>query len=442
MRRVRGLAAALEAVKEVRVSGNVEIRTDGNGLYDRQLTPDEFARRVIEDVRRDGDAAVRRISAALDGAAPAGKDLPLEVPRERILAAVDQISPQTRRALDLAVERVRNFQQAALPKSWRDPSGEFGEEVRPLGRAGVYVPGGVAPLASSVVMTVVPARVAGVDEVILATPGRNGEDPHPAVLAAAAIAGADRVFRIGGAQAIAALAYGTETVPRVDIVCGPGNAFTTAAKKAVFGDVGIDGLYGPTETAVIADESSDPVFAAADLLAQAEHDVIALPVLIATSEAVADSIEEELARQIETLSRRQIAAAAVGRGISAVVGSVDEAIEVANALAPEHLCVSVKNANNYLPGIRYAGGIFLGEFSAEVMADYVAGPSHVMPTGGTARFASALSVRNFLRFSPFLNFSERTFMELAADAAELATAEGLDGHAAAADRRRRKLAGE
>ena len=442
MRRVRGIESALAAVRELRSAGNDAVLTDGNGLYDRKLTPDEFARRVIADVRRDGDAAVRKISAALDGTGLAGIDAPLEVPRERMLASLDRISTPTRAALELAVERVRAFQLAALPKSWRDPSGEFGEEVRPLGRVGVYVPGGVAPLASSVVMTVVPARVAGVDEIILATPGKNGEDPHPVVLAAAAIAGADRVFRIGGAQAIAALAYGTESVPRVDIVCGPGNAFTTAAKKAVFGDVGIDGLYGPTETAVIVDETADPVFAAADLLAQAEHDVVALPVLIATSDAVADSVEAELATQIESLSRKQIAASAIGRGISIVVGSIGEALEIANTLAPEHLCVSVSNAAGYLPDIRYAGGIFLGEFSAEVMADYVAGPSHVMPTGGTARFASALSVRNFLRISPFLNLSEGVFMGLSAEAAELARAEGLDGHAAAADRRRRKLAGE
>lgn len=440
MRRVWGVAAALEAVKQVRASGNRAIRTDGNGLYDTQLSPDEFAQRVIADVRRDGDAAVRRITAALDRVEAV--DASLEVPRERIEDALNEISIATRHAIELAVKRVQAFQQAAMPRSWRDASGEFGEEVRPLGRAGVYVPGGVAPLASSVVMTVVPARVAGVDEVILATPGRNGSDPHPVVLAAASIAGADRVFRIGGAQAIAAMAYGTETVPGVDIVCGPGNAFTTAAKKAVFGDVGVDGLYGPTETAVIADESADPSFAAADLLAQAEHDEVALPVLIVTSEAVADAIEKEVASQLETLPRKKIAAAAVATGISVVVGSVDEAIEVANAFAPEHLCVSVTNAESYLPAIRYAGGIFLGEFSAEVMADYVAGPSHVMPTGGTARFASALSVRNFLRFSPFLNLSEDAFMELASDAAELARAEGLDAHAAAADRRRRKFAGE
>ena len=440
MRRVTGLKAALAAIDEVRRAGESNIRTDGNGLYDSQLTPDDFAHRVVTDVRNEGDVAVRRITAALDGEIPA--DVSLEIPADRVRAAIDEISAETRAALELAVERVRSFQTAAMPHSWSDPSGEFGEEVRPLGRAGVYVPGGVAPLASSVIMTVVPARVAGVDEVVLATPGKGDQEPHPAVLAAASIAGADRVFRIGGAQAIAAMAYGTESVPRVDIVCGPGNAFTTAAKKAVYGDVGVDGLYGPTETAVIADDSADPEFAAADLLAQAEHDVVALPVLICTSESAAEAIERQVESQLAELSRRAIAGQAVERGLSIVVDSVEEAVQVANALAPEHLCVSVSEAKNYLPQIRYAGGIFLGEFSAEVMADYVAGPSHVMPTGGTARFASALSVRNFLRISPYLNLSQSAFMDLATDAAELARTEGLGGHAAAADRRRRKIAGE
>lgn len=438
MRRVTGLQAALAAIEQVRDRGDSGILTDGAGLYDRKLTPDEFAARVIADVRRDGDQAVRRITQALDGAAPEQ----FEVPNARVNAALQSISPETRSALENAAERVRRFQTAAMPKSWRDDSGQLGEEVRPLGRAGVYVPGGSAPLASSVIMTVVPAKVAGVDEVILVTPSRGGDDPHPVVLAAAAIAKADRVFAIGGAQAIAALAYGTESVPRVDVICGPGNAFVTAAKKAVFGDVGIDGLYGPTETAVIADDSADPTYAAADLLAQAEHDVVALPVLISTSDRVASSVESEVAKQLDSLSRKEIASQAVERGISAVVSTVEEAIQVANSLAPEHLCVSVENAEKYLPSIRYAGGIFLGEFSAEVMADYVAGPSHVMPTGGTARFASALSVRDFLRISPFLNFDEKTFLELSADAARLAHEEGLDGHAAAAELRRKKMIGE
>ena len=414
MRRVTGLSESLEVVRNARSGVSESLLTDGNGLYEKQMTPDEFAQRVIADVRSDGDAAVRRITAALDRS-DIPDDFTFEVPANEIAAAVASIPAATRDALEMAVQRVTAFQKAALPQSWASDSGEFGEEVRALGRAGVYVPSGVAPLASSVVMTVVPAKVAGVDEVIVATPGHGTDNPHPAVLAAASIAGADRVFRIGGAQAIAALAYGTESIPRVDIVCGPGNAFTTAAKKAVFGDVGVDGLYGPTETAVIVDESADPEFAASDLLAQAEHDVVALPVLISTSAEKAAEVEAEVASQLELLSRKAIASQAVGRGITAIVGSVEEAIQVANALAPEHLCVSVENAESFLPQIRYAGGIFLGEYSAEVMADYVAGPSHVMPTGGTARFASALSVRNFLRFSPFLNLSTETFLELSGD---------------------------
>ena len=439
MRRVTGVAAALAAIAEVRASGTSGVKSDGNGLYNRLLTPDEFASRIIADVRSGGDAAIRRITHALDGSAPEE----LEVPRATLRAALDSVHAESRLALEHAAGRVRAFQEAAKPVSWRDPTGQFGEEVRAIGRAGVYVPGGSAPLASSVIMTVVPARVAEVDEVILATPpARGSDDPHPIVLAAAVIAGADRVFRVGGAQAIAALAYGTETIPRVDVVCGPGNVFTTAAKKAVYGDVGIDGLYGPTETAVIADESADPEFAAADLLAQAEHDVVALPVLIATSAETADRIERAMELQLASLQRKEIAAKAVSRGITAVVGSVQEAVEVANALAPEHLCIAVKEPARYLSSVRYAGGIFLGEYSAEVMADYVAGPSHVMPTGGTARFASALSVRNFLRITPVLDFDEKTFIELSADAATLAHEEGLDGHASAAEIRRKKMVGE
>ena len=438
MRRYAGTEASLRAIRDVRARAASGITTDGNGLYDRQMTPDEFARRVAADIRKDGDRAIARITAALDGAAPES----LEVPRSTIERAVKKIRPETRRAIELAVERVTTFQKTAMPQSWRSEDGQYGEEVTPLGRAGVYVPGGAAPLASSVIMTVVPAKVAGVDEIVLATPGRAGSDPHEAVLAAAAIAGADRVFNIGGAQAIVAMAYGTESVPACDIVAGPGNVFTTAAKRVVFGDTGVDGLYGPTETAIIADHSADPVYAAADLLAQAEHDTAALPVLISLGEQVAARIESEVERQIQKLPRAAIAAKALENGLSLVVERADEAIKLANALAPEHLCIALENAAQYLPAVRYAGGIFLGEFSTEVMADYVAGPSHVMPTGGTARFASALSVRNFVRITPVLDFSREQFLELSLDAAILARAEGLDGHAAAVELRREKLVGE
>jgi len=338
---------------------------------------------------------------------------------------------------------VRKFQGRGLPKSWSDGTGKFGEKVTPLETIAAYVPGGTAPLASTVIMTVVPAKVAGVDEIIVATPTPGNALPHPAILAAAKIAGADRVFKLGGAQAIAALAYGTESVPAVDLICGPGNGWVTAAKKLVFGDVGIDGLYGPTETLVIADESANPRFTASDLIAQAEHDTVAMPILVALSEAIVERTEAEIERQLKDLPRSDTARAAfTNRGVAIVVNSTDEAIQVANAAAPEHLCILTEDAGKLAENVRNAGGLFIGEWSAEVMADYVAGPSHVMPTAGTARFSSALSVRNFVRVTPVLTFDDDTFLELSKDAEVLAKLEGLHGHAAASEYRRRNIVGE
>ena len=442
MRRIVGVKAAVEHFRRVRASGgalNDKVKSRGRSLYDEDLSPLEIAARVIREVRAGGDGALKRISGTIDGVPLAF----IEVPRAEVEGALRRVPASAREALETAAARVRAFQQAAKPTGWADPSGQFGETLTPVDRVGAYVPGGTAPLASTVIMTVVPARVAGVREVVLTTPAPGDALPHPAVLAAAAIAGADRVFKVGGAQAIAALAYGTETVPRVDMVCGPGNIFVTAAKKLVYGDVGVDGLYGPTETLVIADESSDPEFCAADLVAQAEHDYMAMPVLVATSEAVAAKIEAALERRLSNLARQAIARGSVkSNGATVVVRSVEEAIEVANTVAPEHLCLSVKDPSRYAGLVRSAGGLFLGESSAEVMADYVAGPSHVMPTGGTARFASALSVRHFLRVTPFLNLSEKSFLEIAPMAAELARLEGLGGHAEAAETRLKRMLGE
>ena len=345
--------------------------------------------------------------------------------------------------MELAAERVEKFQRRGLPKSWSDGTGKFGERVTPLQSVAAYVPGGTAPLASTVIMTVVPAKVAGVDEIIVATPSLGDSLPHPAILAATRIAGADRVFRLGGAQAIAALAYGTETVPAVDLICGPGSVWVTAAKKLVYGDVGIDGLYGPTETLLIADESADPRFTASDLIAQAEHDTLAMPVLVAVSEAVVERTEAEIKRQLDDLPGSATARAAfTNRGVAVVVSNTDEAIQVANAAAPEHLCILTDDAEKLAKNVRNAGGLFVGEWSAEVMADYVAGPSHVMPTAGTARFSSALSVRNFVRVTPVLTFDDNTFLELSKDAEILAKLEGLHGHAAASEYRRRRIVGE
>ncbi|MBT5627682.1 MAG: histidinol dehydrogenase, partial [Chloroflexi bacterium] len=412
---------------------------DGRGLFPDKVSPNEFAARVIEIVRNEGDAGLARINTALDGSSPAV----FEVPQSEIDSALANLDPASIAAFELAADRVRKFQTRGLPKSWSDGTGKFGEKVTPMNSIAAYVPGGTAPLASTVIMTVVPAQVAGVKEIIVATPAPGDAMPHPAVLAAAKIAGASRVFKLGGAQAVAALAYGTESIPAVDLICGPGSAWVTAAKKLVFGDVGIDGLYGPTETLVIADDSADPRFTASDLIAQAEHDTVAMPILVALSEDIVDTTEAEIERQLADLPRGSTARAAFSnRGVAVVVDSTSEAIDVANAAAPEHLCILTADADDLVDKVTSAGGLFVGEWSAEVMADYVAGPSHVMPTAGTARFTSALSVRNFVRVTPVLTFDDETFLKLSKDAELLAKLEGLHGHAAASEYRRRHMVGE
>ncbi|NQW21098.1 MAG: histidinol dehydrogenase [Chloroflexi bacterium] len=439
MKRVIGVAAGIEYFKRERKMPLETVLSDGRGLFTDKISPIEFASRVIDIVRNEGDAGIARINTALDGSSPDS----FEVPKSEIDSALANLEPASIAALERAAERVRQFQSRGLPKSWSDDTGKFGERVTPIGAVAAYVPGGTAPLASTVIMTVVPAKVAGVEEIIVATPAPGDSMPHPAILAAAKIAGASRVFRLGGAQAIAALAYGTETIPSVDMICGPGSAWVTAAKKLVYGDVGIDGLYGPTETLVIADESADPIFTASDLIAQAEHDTVAMPILVALSEEIIVKTEIEIERQLEELPRSNIAKAAfLNRGIAVVVNTTAEAIEVANAAAPEHLCILTADAKELVNKVINAGGLFVGEWSAEVMADYIAGPSHVMPTAGTARFSSALSTRNFVRITPVLTFDDNTFLKLSKDAELLAKLEGLHGHATASEYRRRRIIGE
>ncbi|MBN4064137.1 histidinol dehydrogenase [Dehalococcoides mccartyi] len=439
MKRVIGAAAGIDYFKRERNMPADAVLSDGRGLFKDKVSPNEFASRVIEIVRNEGDSGLHRINTALDGASPDT----FEVPQSEIDSALDNLDPASIKAFERAAERVRKFQKRGLPKSWSDGAGKFGERVTPLNSVAAYVPGGTAPLASTVIMTVVPAKVAGVEEIIVATPAPGNSMPHPAVLAAAKIAGASRVFKLGGAQAIAALAYGTESVPSVDLICGPGSAWVTAAKKLVYGDVGIDGLYGPTETLVIADDSADPRFTAADLIAQAEHDTVAMPILVALSEDIVEKTEAEIESQLEDLPRSSTARAAFSnRGVAVVVDNTLEAIEVANAAAPEHLCIMTVDAEDLVDKVTNAGGLFVGEWSAEVMADYVAGPSHVMPTAGTARFSSALSVRNFVRVTPVLTFDDETFLKLSKDAELLAELEGLHGHAAASEYRRRRIIGE
>ena len=301
--------------------------------------------------------------------------------------------------------------------------------MRPLERVACYIPGGTAPLFSTLLMTAIPAQVAGVPDIVVATPPRKNGSVAPEILMTARLLGLSEVYRMGGAQAVAALAYGTERVPRVDKIVGPGNRFVVHAKRLVYGAVGIEALPGPTETLVLADVSAEPRFVAADLLAQAEHEG-AQPVLVTPSRALAEAVRTELELQLQTLPTGATARASVERGYVVLVGSLAEGLEVANLYAPEHLCLLVRDPWALLPNVKHAGGVFLGENSMEALGDYLAGPSHVMPTGGTARFSSAVNVRDFQKVMPLVNLSADVLAKIGPAAATMARAEGLEAHGA------------
>ena len=400
------------------------------------VTPEQSVVNMLRDVRREGDAAIRRYARLLDGA-----DLTeFRIDDKELSEARAGISPQLEAALQLAAQRIREFHQATLPRNWVDLEQGLGEIVRPLQRVGLYAPGGTAAYPSTILMTAIPARVAGVKEIILTTPRRGDEPLNPAVMAAAQIAGVDAVYQVGGVPAIAAMAYGTESIGKVDKICGPGNIFVAYAKKLVQGQVDIDGIFGPTETIVIADETAQPGFCAADLIAQAEHDPLSTAILVTNSRRLVEQVELELEQRLATLERGDLARSALERqGRIVLVDTLTEAVELANRIAPEHLCMMVSDPWAWAGQVKNAGGLFLGEFSPEVMGDYIAGPSHVMPTGGTARFNSALSVHHFMRTMPVVGLSPQTFQDLGAAAVEIAHAEGLTGHSGAIEVRLESL---
>ncbi|NLF49744.1 MAG: histidinol dehydrogenase, partial [Leptolinea sp.] len=345
-----------------------------------------------------------------------------------------------RTALEKAASRIEQFYRKQPAISWLDQNmgGSLGQMLRPMDRVGIYVPGGTAPLPSTVLMTAIPARVAGVKQIVMVTPpGRATGEINPVILAAAAIAGVDEIYCIGGAQAVAALAFGTESIRSVDKIVGPGNLFVTLAKQQVFGTVGIDGLAGPTETIVIADESARPDWAAADLLAQAEHDILAAAILLTPSRDVAEAVQKEMAAWLNgkdgtILSRTEIFDVSLQNRSGAVITrDIFEAVELSNNYGPEHLNLAIRDPWQYLELVTCAGGVFVGETSCEVMGDYVAGPSHVMPTGGSARFASPLNVWDFLRIISVVGLNTRTAADLGRQADIIARAEGLEAHALA-----------
>jgi len=409
--------------------------------FGEELSAEEVVRRVMADVRARGDAAVREYARAFDRAEVAE----LRVPDSAVDAALERVGPAVRQALHAAAERIGVFHEHARRRSlWLEYTpggGALGQMARPLERVAVYAPGGRAPYPSSVLMAAVPARVAGVPEVVLASPpaGPSGEVAD-VLLAAARVAGVDAVYRMGGAQAIAALAWGTESVPRVDKIVGPGNLFVVLAKRLVFGQVGIEALPGPTECVVVADESANPEWVAADLLAQAEHDPLAASLLITPDHALADAVAVAVAQQVQTLPRRAIVEESLAsRGGIAEVADMHEAMDLANAFAGEHLCLAVRDPWAWLPSVRHAGGVFVGELNAEAVGDYTAGPSHIMPTGGTARFSSPVNVDDFVKIISVFALSPADLRSAGPPAVILARAEQLEGHARAVECRLRAL---
>jgi histidinol dehydrogenase len=355
----------------------------------------------------------------------------LKVTQDEIASAYNLVSQELLSALKLAGERIADFHRKEKCYSWIDFSeGALGQIIRPLERVGVYIPGGTASYPSSVLMSVIPARIAGVKEIFLTTPPQKDGSLPPSVLIAADIAQASSIFKIGGAAAIAALALGTQSIPKVDKICGAGNIFVQLAKKSLYGKVDVDGIYGPTETIIIADETAQPSLCAADLLAQAEHDPLASAILLTPSKRLAQEVAQEITRQLEELPRKGIALASLkNRGGIIIIKDIEQAIELANYYAPEHLSLMIADAWSYLDKIKHAGGVFIGENSPEVIGDYLAGPSHVMPTWGSSRYSSPLSVATFLKATSLVAINAQTLKKLGPAASALARAEGFEGHA-------------
>ena len=394
-----------------------------------KLSPEQIVSRIIDDVRDKGDEALLSYTEKLDRV----KLSSLEVTRGEISAAYQKIDRKLVPALELAASRIDKFHSTCKQRlEFGFVSHGLGRQVSPLDKVGIYVPGGTAAYPSTVLMTAVPARVAGVKEIIVATPPQEDGTIPPATLVAADIAKVSRIFKIGGAQAIAALAFGTESVPKVNKICGPGNIFVIIAKKMVYGSVDIESLPGPSEVVVVADGTANASLCAADLIAQAEHDPLASAILITTSPELANSVDNEIKLQLAKLERQTIAQEAISsRGMIIVVDSLGEAIDLVNSYAPEHVSLMVRNADTHVQEIRNAGCIFVGSSSPVALGDYIAGPSHVLPTGGSAHFSSPLGVEDFLKVTNIVALDETAAKELGQAAITIAEAEGLDGHAQA-----------
>ncbi|WP_086248197.1 histidinol dehydrogenase [Campylobacter vicugnae] len=383
---------------------------------------------IINDIKERGDAALNEQIAKFDKWEVNGN---LAITTDEMKAAYDNLDDKLRNALKLAYERIKAYHEKQVEKSWIDfePSGAIlGQKVTPVDRAGLYIPGGKAAYPSSLIMNAVPAIVAGVKEIVVCTPAIGGE-VNSLLLAAMHLLGIKTAYKVGGASAVAAMAYGTQTIKKVDVITGPGNIFVATAKKMVYGDVNIDMIAGPSEIGVIADESANPTHIAIDLLSQAEHDEIASSFLITFSAEFANKVNDEIQRLLPNLKRYEIAKASIDNKAAIIVAcDIDECIELMNALAVEHLEIATDNAYEYLPRIKHAGAIFLGHYTPEAIGDYLAGPNHTLPTGGSARFFSPLSVSNFIKKSSIISMNKRAIDEIGSACMALADAEGLEAH--------------
>ncbi|WP_288840180.1 histidinol dehydrogenase [uncultured Mitsuokella sp.] len=407
-----------------------KIREANKKTFGRDMTAAELVRQIVGDVRREGDAAVIRYTHLIDRVDYKPEDfLVTEAEYEAAEKAAD---PAVVESLRKAAENVRRYHQEQKPNSWmtyREKGSILGQSIIPLDRVGIYVPGGTAAYPSSVIMNAVPASVAGVGEIIMMVPPKNGKI-NPYVLIAARAAGVKKIYKIGGAQAIAAMAFGTETIPRVDKITGPGNIFVTLAKKEVYGHVDIDMLAGPSEILIVADKTADPVYTAADMLSQAEHDPLASSIVITDDEELAGKVAKEAEKQLAALPRREIAQASIDRnGLIVVAEDMMQAMRFANVSAPEHMELLTAQPFQLLPYVRHAGAVFLGAYSPEPLGDYFAGPNHVLPTGGTARYYSVLNVETFMKRTSIISYTQPALSDVSEDIIRLAETEGLQAHA-------------
>lgn len=427
----------LEAVEKLlkkpafdQVELNPRIREANKKLFGADLTAAEIVDRIVGDVRRNGDEAVIKYTKLIDRTEFTPEEF--VVTEAEYEAAYQEADPAVVESLRKAAENVRRYHQEQKPNSWmtyRDKGSILGQSVIPLDRVGIYVPGGTAAYPSSVIMNAMPAVVAGVKEIIMMVPPKNGKI-NPYVLVAAKEASVSKIFKIGGAQAIAAMAFGTETIPRVDKITGPGNIFVTLAKKAVYGHCDIDMLAGPSEILIVADKTADPAYTAADMLSQAEHDMLASSIVITDSPELAEKVAAEAEKQLKVLPREEITRASLDRnGMIIITEDIMQAVELANVSAPEHMEVLTEQPFQLLPYIRHAGAVFLGAYSPEPLGDYFAGPNHVLPTGGTARYYSVLNVETFMKRTSIISYTQEQLDAVSDDVIRLAEAEGLQAHA-------------